>query len=169
VSASAPRGISQVVFKIDGNTIAINYAPPFELDYYLKTAAKGQHTITVIASDDIGNSSLVDVPFDLQAEMDAPDFSWVDAPTLRMRNDDFPRSISAIPFRWADIKDIKITLIGNGQNKLIYTFDHNDQLLVDKLNFTWKNSPGPGTYTLIGLMTDNNNRTATKSLEVIVE
>jgi len=169
VNASAPRGISQVVFKVDGNTIAINYAPPFELDYYLKTASKGQHTVTIIASDDLGNSSLVDVLFDLQAEMDAPDFSWVDAPTLRIRSDDFPRSIGVTPFRWTDIKDIKITLTGNGQNKLIYTFDHNDQMLVDKLNFTWKNSPSVGTYTLVGVLTDTTGRTATKSLEVVVE
>ncbi len=169
VNASAPRGISQVIFKLDDNTIAIKYTPPFTIDYYLKSLNKGSHTLSVLASDDIGNSAIQEITFDLQAELDPPDFSWVDGSLIMLRNDDFPRSIGIIPFRWDDIKNIQIKLTGNGKNILIYTFDHNDKLLVDKLNFTWKNSPGSGTYQLEGLLTDTSGKTSSKTLEVQVE
>lgn len=169
VEASAPRGISEVVFKIDGNTVGVSRAMPFALDYYFKNAAKGVHTITVVASDDQGNSALKEISIDLQAELDPPDFNWFDASPVTIRGEDFPRSVSVAPFRWNDIKDIKVTLTGNGQNKLIYTFDHTDQLLMDKLNFTWKNSPGVGSYTLTGVMTDTAGHIITKPLDIVVE
>jgi 1A family penicillin-binding protein len=169
VNASAPRGVSQVVFKLDGNTIATKYEPPFEYLYYLKNLLKGPHILSVIATDDAGNSALQDVVFDLQAEMDPPGFEWIDGAPLALKPDDFPRSMSIGVFRWTEIKDIKITLTGNGQNKFIYTFDHNDTLLVDKLNFSWKNSPGAGSYTLTGVLTDTANHTITKPLEVVVD
>lgn len=168
-NASAPRGISQVVFKLDGNTVAVKYELPFSVSYYLKNLPKGEHTVTIIASDDVGNSAIKDSVFILDAELDPPDFSWVDGSPLTLRNDDFPRSIGVIPFRWEEIKTIQIKLTGNGSNKLIYTFDHNDQLLVDKINFIWKNSPAAGAYILVGTLTDKNGRTATKNLEVLVE
>lgn len=169
VEASAPRGISEIVYKIDGNTVGINRATPFAFDYYLKNAAKGIHTITVVASDDQGNSALKEISIDLQAELDPPDFNWFDASPVTIRSEDFPRSISVTPYRWSDIKNIKVTLTGNGQNKLIYTFDHTDQLLMDKLNFTWKNSPGVGSYTLTGVLTDTTGHIITKSLDIVVE
>ncbi|MCX6781823.1 MAG: penicillin-binding protein [Candidatus Magasanikbacteria bacterium] len=169
VNASAPRGISQVTFKLDDNTIAVKYGPPFSTDYYLKNLNKGLHILTVLASDDVGNSSIREITFDLQAELDPPDFNWVDGSSITVRSDDFPRSIGIIPFRWSDIKNIQIKLTGNDQNKLIYTFDHNDQLLVDKLNFSWKNSPGAGVYELVGLLTGVDGKTVSKTLEVRVE
>ena len=168
VTASAPRGVSEVVYKIDGNVVGISRELPFALDYYLKNMARGAHTLTVTASDDQGNSALQEIGFDLQAELDPPDFSWLDVSPATIRGEDFPRSISVIPARWNDIKNIKVTLTGNGQNKLIYTYDHNDQLLMDKLNFTWKTSPGAGNYALTGVMTDNFGKTVTKTLEVVV-
>ena len=117
----------------------------------------------------MGNSAVSETVFGLDADFDPPTFGWVDSSPVTIKSADFPRAISITPFRWSDIKDIKIQLTGNGQNKLIYTYDHNDQLLVDKLNFIWKNSPGAGNYTLTGTMTDTNGRVEIKTLDLNVE
>lgn len=169
VDAKAPRGVYEVIYKVDGNTIGVSRVFPFSLEYNLKTQIKGPHTLTVIATDDMGNSAVSETVFGLDADFDPPTFNWVDSSPATIKNADFPRAISVTPFRWSDIKDIKVQLTGNGQNKLIYTYDHNDQLLVDKLNFIWKTSPGAGNYTLTGTMTDTNGRVETKTLEVVVE
>ena len=170
VNASAPRGITEVDYRLDGNVIGISRSLPFTLDYYLKSANQGTHTLSVIATDDIGDSAMQEITFNLTAEQDAPSFQWTDSSPMTIRSDDFPRSISVLPFRWSDIKNIAIQLISDGgAKKLIYTFDHNDKLLVDKLNFTWKNSPGVGSYVLSGILTDTSGKTFTKDLNVIVE
>ncbi len=167
--ASAPRGIAEILYKLDDNTFSVQRTPPFSVSYYLKNTTKGWHTLSIIASDDMGNSIMQDIAFELTADMDPPNFNWVDNSPLYIKNDDFPRSISVIPFRWDEIKNIQVQLTGEGANKLIYTFDHNDQLLVDKLNFTWKNSPGPGNYILTATMTDNSGRKEIKTLDVVVQ
>jgi 1A family penicillin-binding protein len=170
VNASAPRGVAEVTYRLDGNMIGVGRSLPFIFDYYLKSAALGAHTLSVIATDDIGNSAMQEITFDLTAEQDAPSFQWVDGSPLTIRSDDFPRSIGVLPFRWSDTKTIAVQLISaDSSKKLIYTFDHNDNLLVDKLNFSWKNSPGAGLYTLTGILTDTSGKTFTKSLDVIVE
>jgi penicillin-binding protein 1A len=170
VNASAPRGVAEVTYRLDGNMIGVGRSLPFIFDYYLKSAALGAHTLSVIATDDIGNSAMQEITFDLDADLDAPSFQWVDGSPLTIRSDDFPRSIGILPFRWSDTKTVAVQLISaDSSKKLIYTFDHNDNLLVDKLNFSWKNSPGAGLYTLTGILTDTSGKTFTKSLDVIVE
>jgi 1A family penicillin-binding protein len=169
VEASAPRGVYEVVYKINGNVIGINRQSPFSLSYYLKDLPKGLHTLTVTASDDIGNMAMNEIKFNLQADIDPPGFNWMESSPLHLNENDFPRSISVIPFRWSEIKKIEVRLIGEGQNKLIYTFDHNDKLLTDKLNFTWNSSPGKGNFILTGIMTNIQGDTATKDLQIIVE
>ncbi|MDD2758169.1 MAG: penicillin-binding protein [Patescibacteria group bacterium] len=169
VNASAPRGISEVIYKIDGNTVGVSRALPFALDYYLKNMAPGIHTITVTASDDQGNSATQTMTFDLQAGLDAPDFNWFDPSPTIIRAEDFPRPMSVVPYRWDNIKAIKVTLTGTGVNKLIYTFDHNDQMLVDKVFFTWKNAPKAGDYVMTGVMTDTDGKTVTKALGIKIE
>lgn len=170
IEAEAPRGISEVLFKINENTIGISRSFPFSLNYYLKNNSKGQHTLSIIASDDIGNSSIEEIVFDLQADIDPPGFIWFEQSPITITEDDFPRLIALTPFRFNDIEKIDIELMStSGEKKLIYTFNKNDRLLMGKLNFTWNNSPGKGFYTLIGTMTDKNKLTSIKTFDIFVE
>lgn len=72
VEASAPRGIAQVIFLIDGQIVTTLSEPPFSLVYTPTTPlSKGAHTLTVFAEDDIGNRQRKDIPIfveDITAE-----------------------------------------------------------------------------------------------------
>ena len=170
VEAAAPRGVVQVNYKLDDNPIGLSREFPFTFTYYAKFLSKGTHTLTAVAIDDVGNSTAKIITFDLQAEFEAAEFNWFDQSPLTVKSDEFPRAMSVTPFRWDDIKDIKIFLIaGNGSRKLIYTFDHNDQLVIDKITFVWKNASVKGFWILSGVMTDNSGKQITKNLEINIE
>ena len=169
VKAGAPRGVAQVLYYLDGSSIGSSNQYPFNLNYYAQRLAKGTHTIRAIAQDDIGNSTSREAQFDLNAEFDPPSFDWFDASPLSVKSDTYPRTFYLVPFRWDDIKDIKIYLISSTEEKLIYTFNHlEDKLFNNQLFFTWQHSPGAGSYTLHGVMTDNNGVVVEKSLGVSV-
>ncbi|PIT88552.1 MAG: penicillin-binding protein [Candidatus Magasanikbacteria bacterium CG10_big_fil_rev_8_21_14_0_10_36_32] len=170
VEATSPRGVSEIHYKLDGNPIGSSHEFPFTISYYAKYLPKGTHTLTAVAIDDIGNSTAKEIAFDLQAEFDSPEFNWFDQSPLAIKSEEFPRAMSVTPFRWNEIKDIKIYLISSNENKkLIYTFDHNDQLVMDKITFVWKNAPIKDSWTLSGVMTDENGKQITKNLEIIIE
>jgi len=170
VQASAPRGVSKVTCFIDGQQIGESDAYPFSVSYYGHNLAQGEHKLSVIAEDDLGNSAVQDVPFNMQAPLDPPSVDWFDTNTLNLRDDDFPRAFYLMPYRWNDIKQIQIYVQSAGEEKLIYTFSHiADTLNMNKLMFIWQHNPGAGDYMLKAKVLDNNGGTAETDLSVSVE
>lgn len=170
VTATAPRGVTEVVYTIDDQLVITVKEFPFSYNYYAKFLTKGIHTLRATAKDDIGNWNQAEIKFDLQAEMDPPDIDWVDSSITYLSEDIFPRVFYLNPWRWEDTKDIKIYLKSDTSNRLIYTFNHTeDQLQNRKLIFTWNNNPGIGSYVLQAVLTDKNGRTITKDLLVEVK
>lgn len=170
IQATAPRGVVQVTFLMDGNNIGTIKSLPFTLSYYAKNLTKGEHTLKVIAEDDLGNAGVAESKFILTAEMDPPDFSWMDGDVTSATKDDYPRPFQVTPFRWEDTKDLKIYLTNQTGKKLIFTFlSKDDKPLGGRLSFSWQHYPGTGSYTLTGVLTDKTGRTVEKSLIVAVE
>ncbi len=171
VKAASARGVTKVIYQIDGQTIGSAVQAPFNFSYYAKKLIKGPHTLSAVATDDVGNSAQKNVNFAMQAEFDAPDIDWFDASPLTVKVGDFPRAFSLTPFRWEDIKQINIYLIsGSSAPRLIYNFNHKeDQLFNNLLTFTWKRSPGAGEHGLKAVMTDSAGRMVEKVLGVVVE
>ena len=167
ISASAPRGVRLVTYYVDGLQVGSNTEPPFSLSYSARNLSKGAHTLKVIAQDDMGNAAQQEVTFDLQAEADPPSISWSEPNPTTVVALDFPRPVHLRPFRWEDIKEIKIYLQSLSGEKLIYTFFGNEDKLVNQqLIFTWNNYPGAGSHTLRAVMTDKVGRTEMKELMV---
>lgn len=170
IKASAPRGISQVAYLIDGITVTTTYNYPFNASFYLEKATAGAHTLKVIAADDQGNNASQEVPFLLNVPLDPPNFEWFDTGSVTVKGDDYPRAFYITPFRWDAMKEIKIYLRNGSSEKWIYTFNHSeDDVMGGRLAFTWKHSPGPGTYQLRAVMTDNTGATVEKILDVNVQ
>jgi hypothetical protein len=172
ITASAPRGVSRATFYIDGLQVGTSQTYPFDFSWNGKTMALGTHKIKVVVEDDQGDSAAREITVDMQAEQDPPSIEWFGDSPMTLRDDDFPRSVQISPFRWDDIKDIKIFLLKAGETteKQIYDFNHKeDTLFGGKLAFSWKHSPGAGGYTLRALMTDKNGKTVEKSIEVNVQ
>ncbi len=156
VNAAAPRGVSRVEYRIDGLLVGTSYNAPFSFNYYARDLSRGQHVLTVVAMDDLGNYVQKEVPFTLDVELDPPSVSWFGGNTVTLKNSDFPRAMYLTPFRFDDIKTVNIYLVAPGQEKkLIYTFLPDEKLFNNNLIFTWNHSPGPGDSTLIAeTMTD---------------
>ncbi len=169
VNASAPRGVTTVIYAIDGTTVATVTQFPFSASYRAQTLTPGPHLLKVIAQDDVGNIGVKEVQFSMEAEYDAPFVTWTDGQQLAVQQDDYPRTFFLAPFRWNAIKDVKIYLQSNGTEKLIYTFTQSEVLLAGKLNFTWKNNPGVGSYELRAVTTDNQGKITEKMLPVVVQ
>ncbi len=55
IGASAPRGITKVIYKIDEKYVGVVREHPFNLNYSLNEFSSGTHLLTVTAEDDIGN------------------------------------------------------------------------------------------------------------------
>lgn len=165
VNATSPRGVSKVTFQIDGLIIGTVDGYPFKINYSAKTLNNGKHIIRAIAEDDQGNFNEKNIEFTLNAELGPPDFSWGEQSPLTLTKEDFPRSISIIPFRWEEIKDLKIYLTTGINKRLIYTFFSNeDTPSSGRLMFTWKNYPGTGQHVLTGEMTNKTGITQTHDL-----
>lgn len=171
INATAPRGVTKVIYQIDGHTIGESTQPPFNFSYYAQNLVKGPHTLSAVAQDDAGNSAQKNLNFALQAEFDPPTFNWFDSEAVNIKTDEFPRAFSLVPFRWEDTNKIDIYLSSaNGTPKLIYSFNHKeDQLFNNQLMFTWKHSPGVGEYVLKAVLIDNAGKAVEKSLGVMVE
>jgi membrane carboxypeptidase/penicillin-binding protein PbpC len=170
VKAGAPRGIRRVEYFVDAQSVGRNDAPPFALSYYAKTLTKGTHTLKVIASDDQGNATAVQNTFTLDAELDPASVDWFDASPLTLSESDFPRVMSLTPFRYEEVVNIKIVLSSNADKKQIYEFSPaTDKLFNNQLSFTWKHSPGAGSYTLSATLTDKSGATSQKDLKINVQ
>ncbi len=170
VKATAPRGIARVEYFIDNQSVGKSSNPPFELSYYAKTLPRGTHTFKVIASDDQGNAASAVSTFTLDAELDPPNVDWFDSSPLTLAQADFPRVMNLTPFRWEETANIKIYLSSGSDKKQIYEFKPGeDKLFAGQLSFTWKNSSGPGEYTLSAILTAKSGATTQKDLQITVQ
>lgn len=170
VKASAPRGVTRVSYYLDGRWVGESRNYPFSVSFYAHRFDKGEHTLIATAEDDMGNAGEGSSTFTLDVEPEPADIEWADGEQLSITKTDFPRPMGIIPYRWDDIKDIKITLTSAAYKKLIFTFNHTeDKVENGVLSFTWKTFPGAGTYTLTAEMMDNSGRKTHKDLIVEVK
>lgn len=166
VRADSPRGVHQVTYYIDNNQVALSGSFPFSITYHAETLAPGEHSLIILAEDDLGNYTEKEIKFNLSAAFEPANISWMDGGSIEVSGSDFPRGMYLNTFRWEDIQEVKIYLVGNGNRRLIYTFNHSEPLQNNKLFFAWRTFPGPGEHTLSAEMSDNAGRIVTKDLGV---
>ncbi|MFA5175455.1 MAG: PBP1A family penicillin-binding protein [Patescibacteria group bacterium] len=169
ISATAPRGVSRVLYYIDGQKIGESNTFPFNLTFYAKKIIKGEHALKAIAEDDLGNGGEKEIKIILDVEEDPPSVEWFDSTPLSLSEDAYPRPFLLSPFRWEEVKDIKIYLGETNSRRLIYTFKpEEDKIENGHLSFTWQHSPGKGISILTAVLTDKNNNIEERDLEVNV-
>lgn len=168
VKAGAPRGVVRVRYYIDGKEVALSDSYPFSATYQANTLTNGQHTLKAVAEDDLAIKGGAEINFTLQAEQAPASFEWFHKSPISVTSQEFAYPLYLSPFRWEDIDRIEIFLQSANESKLIYTFGHDtDQLLNNQLlSFSWLHYPGEGTYTLQAIMYDKQGRTVTRDLVV---
>jgi len=171
IEVAAPRGITQVQYKVDDYNLGVAREFPFNFGYYLSDFRRGSHVLKVIASNNYGDTAVQTVNFFLDIPDDSAEIKWSDRSPMILRKGDFPRAMYLSPYRWDDIKDIKINLVTADKKKWIFTFNHIEDKLTDdgRLMFTWKNFPGVGGYTLNAVLTDNEGKVSKENLEIVAQ
>jgi 1A family penicillin-binding protein len=168
IRVSAPRGISKVTYKIDEKFIAVIKEHPFNLNYYATGLENGDHSLFIIAEDDIGNQVYEEINFTLEAGIEAPSVTWVERNKSFSQND-FPRVFFLRYFKLDQIKEVNIYKQKIDSNKKIMigkitdlTNTFNNQLL-----FNWNEKPEKGEWELIAVPTLKNNGRGTEDKTTI--
>lgn len=149
VKTSATRGVSRVNYQIDGKYVAVVSAPPFALNYFARDLEPGEHKITAVAEDDVGNRMIKEVNIILSAEENPPAVFWKNN-SLRFLSDEFPitlffevrkpEMISAISF-YAQKENGERFLISKTE-----TFSPSENGSVSLL---WQTEPEKGNWTIV--------------------
>ena len=155
IKTSSPRGIVKVTYKLDDRYVGVVKDAPFDLNYYARDFANGEHTLTVIAEDDIGSSVQREVKFSFDAGEEKPAITWVEN-NLEIEKKDFPRMMFLNYFLLDDVAKVRIYQEDeNNFQELIFESSNFSDLFNNQINFSW-NYSGRGTYDLIVELTLKN-------------
>ncbi len=141
VRAQAPRGVTKVVYKIDDGFIGFSSEPPFYYSYHAKTLSPGEHRLTVMAEDDVGNRVSVDVPFMLQVLPEQAGLFFEKVPPSVMSSE-FPLTLFLRPFQSENLKEAQLIIISPENEKILLSKIENFENLFDGyLVVSWKTAP----------------------------
>jgi 1A family penicillin-binding protein len=155
IRVSAPRGVTQVSYKLDNMWVGVVREHPFNLNYNASSLESGYHELTIIIEDDVGNRLEDIIPFLLDAGITVPSV-YFDTPPSKLVQEDFPRVFHLKPFKIEEIDSITITAIQNNFTNQITEIQDFKNLFLGKIQFTWQDYPGNGLWTIV-LKTKLNN------------
>ncbi len=170
INVSAPRGVSKVTYRLNGVYVGVQRTHPFNLSYIADTLNKGEHTLTIIVEDDIGNRIEENIPFILNVSTEAPSVSF-GSRSYTIPQTGFPTEITLSYQKIEDIKQLMIYLTASqGGSETIVSGITNLQNSIrnGKLTIPWYETPLKGNYILSAEITTTNGNTVTVD-EVPVE
>lgn len=150
VKAQAPRGVTKVTYRIDGGFVGFSVGPPFSYQYEAKTLSPGNHTLTVLAEDNVGNKVNVDVPFMLQVAPEPAGVFFEKVPTS-ITLSQFPLALFLKPYQPTNIKDVLVyTVSPQGQKTALSKISDVNNLFDGYATVAWKTIPNEaGTWRVI--------------------
>lgn len=152
VRVSAPRGINKVTYRLDGVYVDVVHEHPFNLSYYAENTDPGEHTLTVIAEDDVGNTLEQEVKFLLDTDPAPAGVSFSNDYTNISQNE-FPKTLILNHHKLNEIEEIRLFLQKDGNNIELGTISGFSNLFNNQILFTWDNAPEKGNYALIAEVT----------------
>ncbi|KKW41945.1 MAG: Penicillin-binding protein, 1A family [Candidatus Magasanikbacteria bacterium GW2011_GWA2_56_11] len=153
IRVSAERGVSKVSYKIDGVYAGVINSHPFNLNYYAQTLEPGEHTLTVIVEDDVGNRVSENVPFTLTAPAEPPGAHFNDPPST-LGASSLPFTFFLKVYRPEAIAEIKISALhpDSGTSLTLSTITDLSQLTDNQLGAGWKAAPHTGGWKIMALV-----------------
>jgi len=153
IRVTSPRGVAKVSYQIDGRYIGVIYAHPFNLNHNAVDLDPGEHTISIIVEDDVGNVISEDVTFTLEASQVPPKVSWTTG-GKNASQAEFPLTLFLAHTKLDQIASVSISATKeSGLAEHVTTVSDFSTLFNDKIPVTWPTTPEPGTYTLIPTIT----------------
>jgi len=148
IRASAPRGVTKVTYRLDGRYVGVIKEHPFNLNYYADWLENGEHILTVLVEDDIGNLLESKVGFALEAGTEPPRVTWIGG-NQTLKQSDFPRTFLLNHFKLDEIFEVKIYKQKNGEKTLLETISDFSNLFNNQIIFKWNEVPEKGDWKLI--------------------
>jgi len=148
IRATARRGVGKATYKINNKYVGVVKEHPFNLSYFMTGFKDGEHTLTVIVEDDVGNSAEKEVKFILQAGEELPSVAWALA-DLSLKQSDFPRTFFLNHFKLDEIQELRIYKEKAGSKSKLETITDFSNLFNNQIIFKWQETPGLGEWSLV--------------------
>lgn len=162
ITVSAPRGVSQVTYKIDNTITSIERLHPFNLSYTASSLEPGEHTLSISVEDDIGNRIEQNISIILQVEPLPPGVTFSER-SYQIKKETFPLGLLLNQRKLDQLKSISLYIQSSSneekQNIRLITDPLNAMFFNNQLSLVWTNPPAPGKYTLFAEITNKNNET----------
>jgi len=158
VEASAPRGISRVLFYVDDELVAESRSAPYIGRYIPNpTVANGFHALRAVAYDDIDNSESVSLNFNLLLQKTSLSANWAAPKNNAVFSEfDFPVAIE-LTLSSADFSQVELFAAPKAklsQYTLIRTLSPNSTAI----KTTWDSIPPlGGQYEIYAVLWDSQN------------
>lgn len=150
VRVAAPRGVKQVLYKIDEKWIDVVKDHPFNLHYFAQDLSPGAHVLTIIVEDDIGNKLEREIPFTLNAT-DTPPSVYFQESKVTVKQSEFPRTFFLGHNKLDQIKSVQIyrQKPGGSEKVSIAIVSSFNNLFDNQILIKWSEKPSTGTWQLI--------------------
>jgi len=148
IRVSAPRGVTKVIYTLDGRYVGVIKTHPFNLNYYANWIEAGNHTLIITAEDDVGNKTEKQIIFLLDAPPEPPSVTWT-YQEQTLGNNSFPKLMILKTFKLDQIKEVVVYIQKEGGEKqLLATITDLSKPVNEMIGFDWKTPPSGGTYFL---------------------
>jgi len=146
VQASAPRGMSRVVYEIGGEVIGVSRVSPYNLTVEGLDAANGYQQLKVTAYDDIDNANSVQIELNLKLPQAPILINWLSP----RENATIPQNLDiTIDFTLSQTKILDQLSFyyldeSGSSSKIADVYEFNNE----QMSIIWQNTPGPGAYAI---------------------
>lgn len=168
VSTSAPRGVSKVVYAIDGDDIGMVLGWDRSAITIPNRFSKGFHTLTATAFDDVGNRASTKITINLTADVGPLGVLWGNLWNSKtVSRNDFPLQI---PLNIADPNSLSMVSMtarqeSGSSDEFIGSIDNPS---LPSMSFTWNTAPLAGRYTLTIEAVLSSGEKQSESVTIIV-
>lgn len=168
INTQSVRGVSKVIYRMDGRVIGVTTDSPFNWRYEAKVEAPGEHTLQVVAEDELGVQTQKSVTFFLDVQPEQAGVYFERLPNKVSRSQ-FPFSVNLRPHLLNEIRKVVVTAQGRGGSMILYETTNVTNLFDNSLVFVWGNAPTEGGVWQVSVTVELKNGVTRVSDSINVE
>lgn len=142
--------------------MGVKRSHPFNLSYTAESLDRGNHTLTIIVEDDIGNRIEENIPFSLEVSTLPPGVSF-STRSYTIKQDSFPVGLILSHRKLEELQNVSIYLEpvqGGDKKRIVEIKNFESSMFNNQISTTWSDPPTKGSYILSAEITTNNGSTS---------